>query len=149
MRDTSTNALCLHVHALVHFFSFFVFSLHKYSKTRRGIEHGYVEHGFVADTRKFFKKLRQQKDLESHIHVVWYVIDLTQARFQPFEAEFCRKNLEDIPIIFVFNKADAVKPEIRDLMMKTVSDFNLRNCRGLFATVADCKNFDRDRKSVV
>lgn len=96
----------------------------------------------MADTRRFFRKLRQEKGLESHVHVVWYVIDLTQARFQPFEAEFCRKQLEGIPIIFVFNKADCVTPEVRDTMMRTVREFNLPNCRALFATVADCKNFD-------
>jgi GTP-binding protein EngB required for normal cell division len=107
----------------------------------KGIEHGYIETGFVADTRKFFKKLRQQ-DATQHVHVVWYVIDLTQARFQPFEANFCRDELSHVPIIFVFNKADTVDQKVKDVMIQTVADFKLPNCMGLFATVANQKNFD-------
>lgn len=101
-----------------------------------------MEKGFIQDTKTFFKKLRSEPDLENHIHVVWYVIDLTQARFQPFEADFCRENLKEYPIIFVLNKADAVSLDVRDAMMKAISSFNLPNCRGIFATVANCKNFD-------
>jgi predicted GTPase len=108
----------------------------------KGIEHGYVETGFIADTKKFFKKLRGEPELEKHVHVVWYVIDLTQARFQPFEAQFCREQLRDIPIIFVLNKADAVSDEVRDIMIKVIADHNLSNCIGIYATVANCKNFD-------
>ncbi len=108
----------------------------------KGIEHGYVETGFVADTRKFFKKLRSESELQKHIHVVWYVLDLTQARFQPFEAQFCRELLKDIPIIFVLNKADAVSDEVRDIMIKVISDHQLPNAIGIYPTVANCKNFD-------
>ncbi|EFC44707.1 GTP binding protein [Naegleria gruberi] len=108
----------------------------------RGIEHGYIQDGFVADTRRFFKKIRGEKDLAKHVHVVWYVLDLTQARFQPFEAEFCRDELKGIPIIFVLNKADAVKNQIRDIMIDTIANFNLPNCIGIYPTVAFCKNFD-------
>jgi len=108
----------------------------------KGIEHGYVESGFVADTKKFFKKLRGESDLEKHVHVVWYVIDLTQARFQPFEATFCRELLKDIPIIFVLNKADAVTPQVRDIMIKVISDHQLPNAIGIYPTVANCKNYD-------
>jgi len=97
----------------------------------------------VSDTKKFFKKLKQQAGVEALIHVVWYVIDLTQARFQPFEAEFCRESLKGIPIIFVFNKADAVVPEVKKIMIETVENFHLPNCNGLFPTVANCKTFDR------
>ncbi|KAF0980628.1 hypothetical protein FDP41_013111 [Naegleria fowleri] len=108
----------------------------------RGIEHGYIQDGFVADTRRFFKKIRQEESLSKHVHVVWYVIDLTQARFQPFEAEFCKEELKGIPIIFVLNKADAVKDDIRDIMIETIAKFNLPNCIGVYPTVACCKNFD-------
>ncbi|KAL0485240.1 hypothetical protein AKO1_004229 [Acrasis kona] len=107
----------------------------------KGIEHGYIETGFVADTRKFFSKLRKGEKTE-HVHVVWYVIDLTQARFQPFEANFCQKELEKIPIIFVFNKADAVGENVTNVMMQTVRDFKLPHCMGMYATVANQKNFD-------
>lgn len=109
----------------------------------KGIEHGSIEDGFIEDTKKFFYNLRKSNPITGHIHVVWYVIDLTQARFQPFEAEFCKENLKDIPIIFVFNKADAVQKKTRDIMIETVKSFNLPNCYGLFPTVAQCKNFDR------
>ncbi|KAL9643300.1 hypothetical protein ABK040_014755 [Willaertia magna] len=108
----------------------------------KGIEHGYIQEGFVADTRKFFKKIRSDTDLLKHVHVVWYVIDLTQARFQPFEAQFCREELQGIPIIFVLNKADAVKPDVRDIMIETIANFNMPNCIGIYPTVANCKNFD-------
>ena len=108
----------------------------------RGIEHGYIQDGFVADTRRFFKKIRSDKDLVKHVHVVWYVIDLTQARFQPFEAQFCTEELKGIPIIFVLNKADAVKNDVRDIMIQTIANFNLPNCIGIYPTVACCKNFD-------
>jgi ribosome biogenesis GTPase A len=108
----------------------------------RGIEHGYVETGFLKDTAAFFEKLGSDKDLENHIHVVWYVLDLTQARFQPFEAEFCKDYLYDYPIIFVLNKADAVTLEVRNTMIKVIHDFHLQNCFGIFCTVANCKNFD-------
>ncbi|KAG2393187.1 hypothetical protein C9374_009764 [Naegleria lovaniensis] len=108
----------------------------------RGIEHGYIQDGFVADTRRFFKKIRQEESLAKHVHVVWYVIDLTQARFQPFEAEFCKEELKGIPIIFVLNKADAVKDNVRDIMIETIANFNLPNCIGIYPTVACCKNFD-------
>jgi GTP-binding protein EngB required for normal cell division len=108
----------------------------------RGIEHGYAQKGFTEDTEQFFQKLTEQPELEAHIHVVWYVLDLTQARFQPFEAEFCRTFLAKYPIIFVLNKADSVSQEVRDTMIKCIQDHNLLNIRGIFATIANCKNFD-------
>mmetsp|Transcript_11403 Transcript_11403/g.42817 ORF Transcript_11403/g.42817 Transcript_11403/m.42817 type:complete len:694 (-) Transcript_11403:78-2159(-) len=108
----------------------------------KGIEHGSIEEGFLEDTKRFFMTLRQNNDMINHIHVVWYVIDLTQARFQPFEAQFCREHLKDIPIIFVFNKADAVAKQTLDTMISVVKD-QLPNCHGFFPTVAQCKNFDR------
>ena len=108
----------------------------------RGIEHGYAQKGFTEDTRLFFEKLNSQQEKENHIHVVWYVLDLTQARFQPFEADFCRNELKDYPIIFVLNKADAVDKEVRNTMLKVINDFKMPNCHALFSTVANCKNFD-------
>jgi len=108
----------------------------------KGIEHGYIETGFLEDTRKFFKRLRSEPELEKHIHVVWYVIDLTQARFQPFEATFCRDYLRDIPIIFVLNKADAVTEEVKNIMIRVIKEHNLPNVIGIYPTIANCKNFD-------
>lgn len=108
----------------------------------KGIEHGYIREGFVADTRTFFKKLQHEPALENHVHVVWYIIDLTQARFQPFEADFCMKELKDIPIIFVLNKADTVRMQIVETMRNLILSFNMPNCKAVFHTVSNCKNFE-------
>jgi predicted GTPase len=108
----------------------------------RGIEHGYAQKGFSEDTRLFFEKLNSQNEKQNHIHVVWYVLDLTQARFQPFEADFCRNELKNYPIIFVLNKSDAVDTDVRNTMLKVINDFQMPNCHALFSTVANCKNFD-------
>lgn len=108
----------------------------------RGIEHGYAQKGFTEDTEQFFEKLSQQSELENHIHCVWYVLDLTQARFQPFEADFCKTHLKAYPLIFVLNKADSVSTEVRDTMINCIKDHQFPNTRGIFATIANCKNFD-------
>jgi len=108
----------------------------------KGIEHGSIKNGFLKDTEKFFSHVRTKEPITEQVHVVWYVIDLTQARFQPFEVNFCENHLKNVPILFLFNKADSVSEEVSDIMVDTVNSFQFQNNFGCFKTVASRTNFN-------
>eukprot|EP00761_Pharyngomonas_kirbyi_P001551 gb/GECH01001555.1/.p1 GENE.gb/GECH01001555.1/~~gb/GECH01001555.1/.p1 ORF type:complete len:428 (+),score=75.42 gb/GECH01001555.1/:1-1284(+) len=111
----------------------------------RGIEHGTAEDQFVNDTKRFFKSIRARESPEHHIHVVWYLIDLTQARFQSFEARFIKEHLRGIPVLFILNKSDTVDRETITDMKTAINKFRIPNSHGIFTTVTSRKNFEASK----
>eukprot|EP00013_Stygamoeba_regulata_P003885 CAMPEP_0177632414 /NCGR_PEP_ID=MMETSP0447-20121125/2278_1 /TAXON_ID=0 /ORGANISM="Stygamoeba regulata, Strain BSH-02190019" /LENGTH=537 /DNA_ID=CAMNT_0019133979 /DNA_START=181 /DNA_END=1794 /DNA_ORIENTATION=+ len=100
----------------------------------KGLEYG--EHvAFIDETKKFFKD-HQVQDPRNSIHVIWYVINSGNARFQPFEEKICREVFNIAPIIFLLNKADISTDDERRLLRETITGMKLPNCIGIFDTIS-------------
>lgn len=95
-----------------------------------------------------------------------YVIDLSQARFQPFEAQMCRELLQKIPLFFVLNKvrgflvgmcfvflefsqADTADRSQTAAVRQLVEGLQLENCKGVFAVVSDRKNYNMVSRNLI
>eukprot|EP01089_Gocevia_fonbrunei_P002328 TRINITY_DN12307_c0_g1_i4.p1 TRINITY_DN12307_c0_g1~~TRINITY_DN12307_c0_g1_i4.p1 ORF type:complete len:596 (-),score=104.19 TRINITY_DN12307_c0_g1_i4:43-1830(-) len=97
----------------------------------KGLENGRACE-FVQSTKSFF---RDHADVRQTIHVVWYIINSAMARFQDFEKYICSSLFNQIPIIFVLNKADISSDEEREGVKNAIKSMNLENCYGIFDTV--------------
>lgn len=106
----------------------------------KGLEHGCSEQ-FAADTRKYLTQLSARNNLQNNVHIIWYVIDMAQARFQPFEAQICKELLHDIPLIFVLNKADSADTSQITAMKEVLEGMKLENCKGVYEVISDRKNY--------
>eukprot|EP01103_Thecamoeba_quadrilineata_P019858 TRINITY_DN8248_c0_g1_i1.p1 TRINITY_DN8248_c0_g1~~TRINITY_DN8248_c0_g1_i1.p1 ORF type:complete len:417 (+),score=83.55 TRINITY_DN8248_c0_g1_i1:137-1387(+) len=106
----------------------------------KGLEDGQHE-SFLDDTKTFFSDLSSKSTLGDHIHVVWYVLNAACGRFAPFEERLIKQAFGKLPVLFVLNKSDvANSQQLRDLE-NVVKSFAFPNCRGIFRTVADRKNY--------
>eukprot|EP01107_Rhizomastix_libera_P017459 TRINITY_DN827_c0_g1_i22.p1 TRINITY_DN827_c0_g1~~TRINITY_DN827_c0_g1_i22.p1 ORF type:complete len:811 (-),score=216.81 TRINITY_DN827_c0_g1_i22:25-2457(-) len=100
----------------------------------------YDTKGFEVDTVKEFVEEIERFFIEHStsdcLHAVWYVVDGTTSRFEPFEQEFCRTILSKLPYLILVNKADACKSDIHQLI-SVIENLNLPNCRGVLPVIAD------------
>ena len=89
---------------------------------------------FAAEIQQFFEQ--HNSSAEDHIHVVWYVVDGTSSRFEPFEAQFCKTVLADVPTIVLVNKADLCQQSDILSLKKTIETVGLAKCAAVVPTVA-------------
>ena len=90
----------------------------------KGLEVG--EHdNFIRTTAEFLEK-GEGKD----IHVVWYIINSAGSRFQPFEGDVCKSLFNNLPIIFILNKADLSAKTDREQLRQSILALSLGNCIG-------------------
>lgn len=68
------------------------------------------EERFRSDTKQLLEKHRTTNP-DDHIHIVWYVIAASDARFQDFDAQLVREAFTGIPVLFVLTKCDIVSEE--------------------------------------
>ena len=106
----------------------------------KGLEHGNHDK-FIEETSGFLSSLRSSHDLRDHLHVVWYVIDMAHARFQPFEQRICTEVLEQIPVFFVLNKVDTAERAQVDAIRELVVAQRFPSFRGIFEVVSDRKSY--------
>src|SRR3990167_1334879 len=109
----------------------------------KGLEHGNHQQ-FLAETKQFMSQLRSSKDLTEHLHVIWYVIDMSHSRFQSFEKDICKELFQDISLIFILNKVDTVDISQVNAVKNSIHKARLSNCKGIFEVVADRKNYQFD-----
>eukprot|EP00002_Diphylleia_rotans_P031265 TRINITY_DN648_c0_g1_i1.p1 TRINITY_DN648_c0_g1~~TRINITY_DN648_c0_g1_i1.p1 ORF type:complete len:431 (+),score=110.20 TRINITY_DN648_c0_g1_i1:65-1357(+) len=111
----------------------------------KGLEHGQHEE-FLHATRHFLSEHNDRAGPAERVHVIWYVLNSANARFQPFERQLCKDILKDIPIIFIMNKADISTDESRRTIHRLIDEMELSNCLGVFETVADSKQTEITRQ---
>jgi len=85
----------------------------------KGLEHGHHE-DFIAAMRKFFEEQSRASPTDA-IHVIWYVVNSANARFQSFEEILLRDVFREIPIVVILNKADISSPETRDQLREMIN----------------------------
>jgi len=90
---------------------------------------------FEDEIRDFFAN-HSADSKEERIHVVWYVVDGTSCRFEPFEKVFCSTVLADIPKIILVNKADLCRPSEIQALKKTIEGLQIPKCASVMPTVA-------------
>jgi len=103
----------------------------------RGLEHGQHEQ-FMSETREFFEEhsASMKGDTRQAVHVVWYIINAASARFQDFEEMICRTVFNNVPIIFIINKADLVDRKDLEHLRVVLEDLKLPNCIAVLETVS-------------
>lgn len=109
----------------------------------KGLEHGNHQE-FLEDTRKFLGTLRSSNDISDHLHVVWYVLDMSHSRFQPFERTLCEELFPDVSLIFILNKIDTASPQQIDAVRQSIQGANFSSCRGIYGVVSDRKNYQME-----
>eukprot|EP01126_Amoeba_proteus_P002158 TRINITY_DN10675_c0_g1_i2.p1 TRINITY_DN10675_c0_g1~~TRINITY_DN10675_c0_g1_i2.p1 ORF type:complete len:904 (+),score=220.30 TRINITY_DN10675_c0_g1_i2:834-3545(+) len=87
--------------------------------------------------------IKQLKEILFHpitqddiIHVVWYVVDCSLARFTPFESKLCQQVLQKVPMAFIMNKADLIAPRDLETLQGVLQNQGLSNCIGIFCGYA-------------
>ena len=67
------------------------------------------EKDFIADTYQFLEgKLKE--GIDAQIHVAWYVVNASSARFEPFEGKIINKLYEQrIPVIIILSQCDCAR----------------------------------------
>jgi GTP-binding protein EngB required for normal cell division len=108
-----------------------------------GLEHGTSDQ-FLNDIKQLIATSNRSSDLRDHIHIVWYVVDLAHARFQPFEGDICKTILGNLPIFIILNKADTATQEQVSTIRNQILSLDLSNCKAVFEVVADRKNYSVD-----
>jgi GTP-binding protein EngB required for normal cell division len=111
----------------------------------KGLEHG-EHHEFINTTKNFFNKHQVVGEVTNPdaIHVVWYIINSAHSRFESFEEQICRSLFNNLPIIFILNKADISTEEDRSNIRNIITNMKLSNCVGVFDVMADPTNRDKD-----
>eukprot|EP00300_Choanocystis_sp_HF-7_P000847 c106_g1_i1.p1 GENE.c106_g1_i1~~c106_g1_i1.p1 ORF type:complete len:715 (-),score=171.55 c106_g1_i1:70-2214(-) len=107
----------------------------------KGLEHGKSDE-FIAETQMFIQQHSAKAgsdDIENHIHVVWYVLNLGTARFQDFDAYLCREVFAGLPLVFLLNKRDLVEPSVVDAITSEIESLHLANCCGIYPVSAQPK----------
>lgn len=102
----------------------------------RGLEYGHHEE-FIEETQRFLfdHSLAKKGEPADIIHVVWYVLDASQARLQGFEIDLCKAVFGHYPIIFVLNKADLVSAADVRSLRRVIEEAEMPNLRGIVETV--------------
>jgi len=104
----------------------------------KGLEHGHHE-DFIAAMRKFFEEQSRASPTDA-IHVIWYVVNSANARFQSFEEILLRDVFREIPIVVILNKSDISSPETRDQLREMINKLQLKNLLGVFDCSAQSKS---------
>ncbi len=68
------------------------------------------EQRFRDDTTRLLQE-RRTTNVDDHIHIVWYVIAASDARFQDFDAQLVREAFSGVPVLFVLTKCDIISEE--------------------------------------
>jgi len=78
---------------------------------------------FVKGTFDFLNRQRT-KGKEEQIHLAWYVVDASSARFEYFERNLIDKlNSERIPVIVVLSQCDRASDEEITAILRVIEDF--------------------------
>lgn len=77
----------------------------------KGWEGGHEgEKQFRDDTARLLNE-RRTSNPDDHIHIVWYIIAASDARFQDFDAQLVREAFGGIPVLFVLTKCDIISED--------------------------------------
>jgi small GTP-binding protein len=66
------------------------------------------DQSFRDDTKRLLQQ-RRTTNPDEHIHVVWYVLAASDARFQEYDAQLVREAFGGIPVLFVLTKCDTAR----------------------------------------
>lgn len=98
----------------------------------------YDSKGFEIDCAKQFKEEMETyfSSCDDNVHVIWYVVDGTSSRFEPFEHDFLLSSPLGVPVIVLINKADLCAPADVDALKTTIESADIPCVKGVVATTA-------------
>ena len=86
----------------------------------RGLEAGDTEDQFVAETKAFLEKRMADSNVDNHIHLVWYTIQLPGARVTPCDLHLIQRIFSPKNLIVVFTKCDGARGGQIEAMKKPI-----------------------------
>jgi predicted GTPase/uncharacterized protein (DUF697 family) len=120
-----------------------------FQKYSRPLEEGipitlYDSAGFETDKAQDFLKgtfdflnSQRTKGKEEQIHLSWYVVDASSARFEYFERELIDKlNSEKIPVIIVLSQCDRASDEEIDAIRRVIEGFKFEKAYDIIQVAA-------------
>ena len=99
----------------------------------RGMELGQTEEEFLARTRRFIRERQQNKDVNNHIHIVWYVINGASVRVTPCDLNLIKKIFNPKDVIVVIMKSDAMRGTQKNGVKQAILDSGFPEDRIVFA----------------
>lgn len=98
----------------------------------------YDSKGFEIDCAKQFKNEMETyfSSCGDSVHVIWYVVDGTSSRFEPFEHDFLLSSPLSVPVIVLINKADLCASADIEALKTTIESANIPCVKGVVATTA-------------
>jgi predicted GTPase/uncharacterized protein (DUF697 family) len=91
---------------------------------------------FVESTLSFLETLRR-KGIEEQIHLVWYVVNASSARFEYFDRDIINKlSDQQVPVIIVLSQCDRAKANEIHEIERTIDNFKFKNAYDLIKVSA-------------
>ncbi len=88
----------------------------------RGLEAGDTEDQFVEETKAFLEKRMADPNVDNHIHLVWYTIQLPGARVTPCDLHLIQRIFSPKNLIVVLTKCDGARAGQIEAMKKPILD---------------------------
>ena len=95
----------------------------------KGLELGETEDAFLRDTEQFIRKRQMSdlKDIENHIHLVWYTIQGPGARVTDCDRHLMQKIFNPDSTIAVITKGDSTRPNQEEAVRKVIMETGIPN----------------------
>ena len=95
----------------------------------RGLEAGDTEDKFVELTKDFLEKRASDTNVDNHIHLVWYTIQLPGARVTPCDLHLIKRIFSPKNLIVVLTKCDGARAGQVEAMKKPLLDAGVSSDR--------------------
>lgn len=116
----------------------------------QGCEQGQTFEAFWTRIKEFIDGTRQDERAGKSIHLIWYGIDGTLGRIQPFDSEFIKSVSKIAPVIVVILKNDATKEDARQEFKKIlIEEEGIPQDRLIFTSGKTEENTDNGCKELV
>ncbi len=88
----------------------------------RGLEIGDTEEQFTTVTRDFVRKRQEERNVDNHIHLVWYAIQGCGARVTDCDINLIRNIFDPDNVIVVITKKDITRPNQLDALINRLAE---------------------------
>lgn len=88
----------------------------------RGLELGETEERFTTETKEFIRKCQADKNVDNHIHLVWYAIQGSGARVTDCDINLIRNIFNPNDVIVVLTKKDITREGQLEALVRRLTE---------------------------
>ena len=90
----------------------------------KGIEPG-ITSEFISEINGKIEKFKESDDFFQHLHTLYYCLDASSKRIEPFEEKFIKKMSKSLDVVIVLTKADLISEDELEVFYEILKkDFN-------------------------